>query len=151
MFNLTMKSAKNFKYNWKELPEHNGDFWRIEVCLIKRKKYFLAVHEKTFSTNILRAIDFKSPEEIAEVIRELNPWYRYPGISVGKKQNRKLTGTINDMKNTIYYLEDIEDIAEIEKAINDTPWSALPDSFVYKEIEKYIKEKRQGHLTLVKG
>ncbi len=139
MFNLTTKSAKHFKLNWKELPVHDGDFWRIEICYINRKKYLLVVHEQTFSTNLLRAVDFPSFELIAEFINECNPWYRFSGISVGKKENRQLTGTITDMKSFIPHFRDDCDHIEIEKVLNETPWFALPSYYVDKEIEKYIK------------
>lgn len=133
-----MKSVKHFKLNWKDLPVHDGDFWRIEMCSIQRKRYLLIVHEGTLSTNLLRAIDFHSFQAVADFIVELNPWYRYNGISVGKNENRKVTGAINDMKRTIPYYQDREDYLAIEKRFNQTPWSALPSLRVDKEIERYV-------------
>ena len=138
MFNLTMKSTKYFGLSWKNLDEHEGDFWRIDIVHINRKKYFLVSHEKTYFTKVIRATEFKSFEKIAEFINENCPWYRFSGISVGKMTNRKLSGTMTDMKNCLKFYQDMS-LEEIEYRINISPYFALESNSIKKEIEKYVR------------
>lgn len=140
MFNLTIKAANNFKYSWKNLPMQDGDYWRIDICHINRLKYLMAVHEETFCTHLLRAFDFKSFELIHRFILELSPWFCFSSVSIGKCNDRKVTGTMTEMKKIIWSLQDEYTPLQIEKLLNQTPWFALKSHWVKDEIERYRKD-----------
>ena len=95
MISLSQKAANRFNIKWKGLPEHNGDFWKIDMLILDRFPVLLIVHEYTLYTLVRRKSDYHSLDQIARDIRELCPWYRYTGeVKPGKNNDRKLNDSI---------------------------------------------------------
>ncbi len=125
---------------------HEGDSWRVDILTIYRKRYILVVHEKTLYTFLLRSPEVKTIEELIKQIMDKYSWYSYDpeNIFVGKGENRKVTGSITDMKNLIKYYQWDNLTKEIMlEHINDTPFSMLGMDDPNRAVTNYMKEKKE--------
>lgn len=68
MINLTKKAADRFKIKWEDLPEQDGDFWKIDVIMMSRYPVLLIVHERTLWTLVRLKSGFKTIDEVADEI-----------------------------------------------------------------------------------
>lgn len=134
MINLSNKAAKRFRINWKDLEERSGDFWKIDTVMIGRVPMLYLVHEYTLFTLVRRKSQFRDPLAIADEIRMACPWYRIPAApSLGKNGNRRLTGSINEIKRMTLGLYSPEQINAMEMSINQGLFSYLstgPDGYL---------------------
>ena len=145
MINLSNKAAKRFRINWKDLEERSGDFWKVDVAMIGRVPMLFIVHEYTLFTLVRRKSQFGDPFALANDIIMSCPWYR--GIkkpSLGKNGNRKLTGSINEMKRLTLGLFSPGQVNAMEMSINQELFSFLsPEKHGYKNpfeaVESYIR------------
>ena len=133
MINLSNKAAKRFRVKWSSLEERSGDFWKVDVQIFDRVPMLFIVHEYTLFTLVRRKTRFRDPLHIADEIRTVCPWYRYSGEpTLGKNGNRKLTGSISEMKRMTWGLYSPEQINALEMFINDCIYSYLsPDKDGY--------------------
>jgi hypothetical protein len=147
MINLSNKAAKRFRVNWTSLEERSGDFWKVDVQMVERVPMLFIVHEYTLFTLVRRKSQFHDPLHIAGDIKKICPWYRYTGEStIGKNGNRKITGSINEMKRMTWGLYSPDQINALEMAINEGLYSYLsPDKYDYghpfQAVESYAKGK----------
>ncbi len=147
MINLSNKAAKRFRIYWKDLEERSGDFWKLDVVMAGRVPMLFIVHEYTLFTMVRRKSQFKNPLSIAKAILNSCPWYRgSKSFSLGKNGNRRLTGSINEMKRLTIGLYSPEQINTIEMAINQclfTYLSADRNGYLtpFEAVERYV----QGH------
>jgi hypothetical protein len=145
MIDLTNKAAKRFRINWNDLQERSGDFWKVDAVMFGRVPMLFIVHEFTLFTLIRRKSHFRDPLAIANDIIHSCPWYRgSETLSLGKNGNRKLTGSINEMKRMIIGLYSPEQINAMEMAINQGLFSYLSadrNSYLnpFDAVESYIK------------
>ncbi len=147
MINLSNKAAKRFRIIWKELEDRSGDFWKVDVFMIGRVPMLLVVHEYTLFTLVRRKSHFQDLQAIAKDIIRSCPWYTgETSFSLGKNGNRKLTGSINEIKRMIEGLYSAEQINAMEMAINQCLFSYLSserDSYStpFEAVESYVKGK----------
>ena len=145
MINLSNKAAKRFRINWKDLEERSGDFWKVDVVMVERVPMLFVVHEYTLFTLIRRKSQFRDPQAIANDVIISCPWYRTPkSFSLGKNGNRKLTGSINEMKRMTVGLYSPEQINAMEMSINQclfTYLSAGKNEYLipFDAVESYVK------------
>jgi len=145
MIDLSNKAAKRFRVKWSSLEERSGDFWKVDVQILDRVPMLFIVHEYTLFTLVRRKTLFRDPLHIAGEIRKVCPWYRYSGEpTLGKNSNRKLTGSISDMKRMTWGLYSPEQINALEMFINSRLYSFLsPDKNGYgrpfEAVESYAK------------
>lgn len=145
MINLSNKAAKRFRINWKDLEERSGDFWKVDAVMVERVPMLFIVHEYTLFTLVRRKSQFRDPLAIASDIINSCPWFRGPKVpSLGKNGNRKLTGSINEMKRIILGLYSPEQINAMEMAINQCLFSYLSIdrkgfSKPFEAVESYVK------------
>ncbi len=145
MIDLTQKSAKRFRINWKDLEERSGDFWKVDTLMVGRVPMLFIVHEYTLFTLVRKKSQFRDPLAIANDIIHSCPWYRSPGtISLGKNGNRKITGSINEMKRMTIGLYSSEQINAMEMAINQGLFSYLSEDQndylnPFDAVDSYIK------------
>ncbi len=126
MINLSKKAADRFKINYQELPDREGDFWKVDVVMVGRIPILLIVHEMTLFTLIRRKADFRRIEDLAAEIRLNNPWYRYVGTpTYGRNTDRMLTGSITEMKRTADVVARERGPVGLELAINSNLYSYL--------------------------
>jgi len=126
MINLSDKAAKRFRINWKDLEERSGDFWKVDVVMVGHVPMLFIVHEYTLFTLVRHKIQFCDPQAIANDVINACPWYHDPkSPSLGKNGNRKLTGSINEMKRMTIGLYSPEQINAMEMAINQCLFSYL--------------------------
>jgi hypothetical protein len=126
MINLSHKAAKRFGIKWKDLEERSGDFWKVDAVMIGRVPMLFIVHEYSLFTLVRRKSQFHDPFEIAKEVSISCPWYRSPAApSLGKNGNRKLTGSINEMKRMTAGLYYPEQINAMEMSINQGIYSYL--------------------------
>jgi hypothetical protein len=86
----------------------------------------LIVHEYTLFTMIRRKSMFRDPLAIANDVIQSCPWYRSPATpSLGKNGNRKLTGSINEIKRMTLGFYSPEQINAMEMQINQGLFSYL--------------------------
>lgn len=98
MINLSKKAADRFKIKWKDLPEQDSDFWKIDVIMMSRYPVLLIVHERTLWTLVRLKSGFKTVNEIADEVLLHCPWYRFNGnVTIGKNTNKRLTGSMNEL------------------------------------------------------
>ena len=145
MINLSKKAAKRFRINWKDLEERSGDFWKVDAVMVVRVPMLFIVHEYTLFTLVRRKSQFRDPLAIAKEIIIACPWYRGVEIpSIGKNGNRKLTGSITEMKRMVLGLYAPEQINAMEMAINQCLFSYLSTdrkgySTPFEAVESYAK------------
>ena len=145
MINLSNKAAKRFRIDWKDLEERSGDFWKVDAVMVERVPMLFIVHEYTLFTLVRRKSQYRDPLAIASEIINACPWYRGPKIpSLGKNGNRKLTGSITEMKRMILGLYSPEQINAMEMAINQCLFSYLSTdrkgfSTPFEAVESYVK------------
>jgi hypothetical protein len=147
MINLTNKAAKRFRVKWSNLEEQSGDFWKIDVQMIERVPMLFIVHEYTLFTLVRRKTQFRDPLLIAGEIKIACPWYRYVGEpTLGKNANRKITGSISEMKRMTWGSYSPEQINAIEMFLNDGLYSYLSTDKrnygrPFEAVESYVKGK----------
>jgi len=147
MINLSNKAAKRFRVKWSSLEERSGDFWKVDVQMFDRVPMLLIVHEYTLFTLVRRKTQFRSPLLIADEIKQACPWYRYVGEpTLGKNSNRKITGSITEIKRMTWGLYTPEQINGLEMAINNGLFSYLSSGKndygrPFKAVESYTKGK----------
>ena len=145
MIDLSHKAAKRFRINWKDLDERSGDFWKVDAVMIGRVPMLFIVHEYTLFTLVRRKAAFRDPLVIADDITRSCPWYRCPATpSLGKNGNRKLTGSINEMKRMTLGLYAPEQINAMEMRLNQSLFSYLStgkDQYgkPFEAVEDYVK------------
>ncbi|MDX2454836.1 hypothetical protein [Desulfosarcina sp.] len=147
MIDLSNKAAKRFRINWKDLKERSGDFWKVEAVMIGRVPMLYIVHEYTLFTMVRRKSEFRDPLIIADEIIQSCPWYRSPATpSLGRNGNRRLTGSITEMKRMTVGLYSPEQINAMEMSINQSLFSYLSTnrngySTPFEAVESYVKER----------
>ena len=126
MINLSTKAAKRFHINWTELEERSGDFWKIDIVMLGRIPMLFIVHEYTLFTLVRRKSQFKNLQAITKDINVSCPWYKNNAeFSLGKNGNRKITGSINEIKRMTVGLYSAENINAMEMSINQGLFSYL--------------------------
>jgi hypothetical protein len=148
MINLTKKTASRFNIPWHDLQQREGDFWKVDIFMMGRIPMLLVVHEYTLFTLVRRKSQFKTIDAVAEEILRCCPWYRYNGeISIGKNSNRRVSGSINEMKRMLGFLDTPEKINKIEMTINNILFSYLsPKKDDYKTPFDAVVFYQQGKL-----
>ena len=145
MIDLSNKAAKRFGIKWKDLAERSGDFWKVDVVMVGRVPMLFIVHEYTLFTLVRRKSQFHDPLEIAKEVSISCPWYRSPAVpSLGKNGNRKLTGSINEMKRMTVGLYSPDQINAMEMSINQGIYSYLATGQrgyqePFEAVESYVK------------
>jgi len=145
MINLSNKAASRFRIKWQDLEERSGDFWKVEVVMFGRVPMLYIVHETTLFTVVRRKSQFRHPFEIAEEIITCCPWYRGDiQPSLGKNGNRRITGSINEIKRMTVGLFSPDQVNALEMFINNCIFSYLsPDQQGYgkpfEAVESYIR------------
>ena len=145
MINLSNKAAKRFRINWKDLEERSGDFWKVDVVIVERVPMLFIVHEYTLFTLIRRKSQFRDPQDIANDVINSCPWYQATkSLSLGRNGNRKLTGSINEMKRMTVGLYSPEQINAMEMFINQCLFSYLSAEkneylIPFEAVESYVK------------
>ena len=126
MINLSKKAAERFRIKWKDLEERSGDFWKVDAVMIGRVPMLFIVHEYTLFTLVRRKSQFHDPLAIVKEVIISCPWYRSPAApSLGKNGNRKLTGSINEMKRMTLGWYSPGQINAMEMSINQGIYSYL--------------------------
>jgi hypothetical protein len=150
MINLTKKAASRFNIQWNNLQQQEGDFWKIDIFMLGRIPMLLIVHEHTLFTLVRRKSEFKTINAVAEEILRCCPWYQYVGeISTGKNSNRRISGSINEMKRILEFVHSSEQINKMEMTLNNILFSYLsPKKDDYKTpfeaVELYLQGKLPG-------
>lgn len=145
MINLTKKAAGRFRIRWSDLSEQKGDNWKVDVIMVSRYPVLLIVHEYTLYTLVRKKSDFKTLEAVAREIREKCPWYRFPEtMTTGKNSDRKLVGSMTEMKMGIIGEYSMNFTEEIQKQINGTLFSVLSEEKYHygrprQAVERYKK------------
>ncbi len=144
MIDLSNKAAKRFHIDWKDLDERSGDFWKVDVVTIDRVPMLFIVHEHTLLTLVRRQSQFRDPLAIATDVVTSCPWYRHPETpSLDKNGNRKLTGSINEMKRMTLGVYSPEQINAMEMSIKGlfSYLSADPKGYSrpFDAVERYKK------------
>jgi hypothetical protein len=126
MLNFSQKAAKRFRMQYSGLEERAGDFWKVDVEILGRVPMLMMVHEYTLFTLIRRKSQFKTPLDIAFEIKRCCPWYRYVGQpSFGRNGNRRIVGSITQMKKEIRGLFSPEEINTVEMYLNNNLYSYI--------------------------
>jgi hypothetical protein len=145
VINLTSKAANWFRIDWKDLEERSGDFWKVDAVMVGRVPMVYIVHEYTLFTLVRPKSQLRDPLAIADEVRWACPWYRIPAApSLGKNGNRRLTGSIGEMKRMTLGLYSPEQINGMEMSINQGLFSYLstgPDGYLtpFEAVESYVK------------
>lgn len=144
MIDLSHQAAKRFGIDWKVLEERSGDFWKIDVMMIGRVPMVLIVHEFTLFTLVRRKRDYGDLQTLANEVLRACPWYRGPeSFSLGKNGDRKLTGSISEMKRLTTGLYSPDQINAMEMAINPCIFSYLSaerdgTASPFEAVESYV-------------
>lgn len=145
MIDLSKKAADRFRINWKDLEERSGDFWKIDAVMVERVPMLFIVHEYTLFTLVRRKSQFRDPFAVVKDIMSSCPWYHSPQApSLGKNGDRKLTGSINEMKRMTLGWYSPEQMNAMEMTINQGLYSYLstdPKGYAtpFEAVESYVK------------
>jgi hypothetical protein len=86
----------------------------------------LIAHELTLYTIVRRKSQFRSPLDIADEVLQSCPWYpRDVSRSLGKNGDRRIVGSINEMKRMMFCEYSPNDVDIIEKSLNEGLYSYL--------------------------
>jgi hypothetical protein len=128
MLNFSKKAAERYHLNWNDLPERKGDFWKIDITMIGRTPMILIIHEYTLFTLVRKKSGFKRIDDISNEIIHCCHWYKCKEtVSLGKNTDRKLNGSINEIKNQIWFVDSPDSINRMEMTINGCLYSYLSD------------------------
>jgi len=145
VIDLSKKAASRFGFKWDDLLERTGDHWKVDIMMVERVPMLLIVHAYTLFTLVRRKSDSKTVEGIADEIRRCCPWYRHVGrVTAGKNSNRRLTGSITEIKRNTWGLYSPEQINAMEMRINNCLFSYLskaPRDYgtPFEAVEKYAR------------
>lgn len=129
MINLSKKAADKFKISWSNLSEQSGDNWKVDLIQIGRYPVLLIVHEKTLFTLVRRKAEIKTIDAIAKEIAKCCPWYPFPiELKLGKNSNKRLSGSIVEMRSFAWQMATLDEIDQLEGVINSGLFSYLSDS-----------------------
>jgi hypothetical protein len=128
MLNFSKKAADRYHLKWKELPERKGDFWKIDISMIGRTPMLFLIHEYTLFTLVRKKSDFRRIEDIVNEIMLCCSWYKYKGmVSLGKNTDRKLNGSINEIKIHTWFVDSPDSINRLEMTVNSGLYSYLSE------------------------
>jgi hypothetical protein len=145
MINLSQKAARRFHFKWNELEEQHGDCWKIDVIMVSRTPVLFIIHEYTLYTLVRDKKELRKIEEVVDEIRRCCPWYwNDRPLAVGKNSDRKLNGSINEMKRITGGIYSCNSTEEMEERINTCLFSALSkEKYDYgtpiEAVEKYAR------------
>ena len=126
MLNLTKKAAQRFRVNWPSLSGQSGDVWVIDVVMVGRIPKLLIVHSRTLFTLVRGKSTLKTLEMVRSEILDSCPWYRFTGpITVGRNTDRRLTGSMTELKQMSKWLYAVDEIDRLEEQINKCLFSYL--------------------------
>ena len=148
MINLSNKAAKRFNIKWSDLPERSGDHWKVDVVMMGRVPMLLIVHEHTLSTLVRRKSMFRSPLDIADEICRCCPWFpREVPRSLGKNGDRRIVGSMNEMKRMIIGFYTPDDMAMAERSLNTGLYTYLSaEKYGYGRPFQAVENYRDGQV-----
>ncbi|MCG8470514.1 MAG: hypothetical protein MI742_01490 [Desulfobacterales bacterium] len=151
---MSNKAAKRFKISWAELEERSGDFWKVDIAMFGRVPMLFIVHELTLFTLVRRKSQFKTLQGVVSEITSCCPWYKNSeAFSIGKNGNRKITGSINEIKRMTVGLYSSENINAMEMLINQCLFSYLSVgkndySTPFEAVESYVRGNHSYNKSL---
>lgn len=126
MIALTAKAAKRWKMRYAALPAVDTGAWVVDLLkLDKGPLLVLIIHQDSLFTRIRLAAALKSLEQMADLIAGAWPERRPADGVICRNGNRRVTGSITDMKHLIRAHAKFDELAQIEDSINDCPFSAI--------------------------
>lgn len=127
MIALTARAAKRFKLIHAQLPAVEDGAWVVDlVKLFRGPLLVLLVHQDSLFTLVRQAKEVKSLDSAARTVARVWPEIEQEDrTAVFKNGNRRVTGSINDMKHMIRVWTRFEPLPRVEFKINDTPFSAI--------------------------
>ena len=144
MIALTTRAAKRWKVPHSSLPAVETGAWVVDLMKLgKGPLLVLIVHQETLFTLLRPAADVKTLAQVAAEIAKVQQG-RAPAIApLYKNGNRGVTGSITDMKFQVRFLAQVDDLAEIERKINDCPFSAIGRGFPRDRFEAFLRSVRE--------
>lgn len=145
MLNFSKKAAERYHLNWNDLPERKGDFWKIDIAMIGRTPMILIIHEYTLFTLVRKKSDFKRIDDISNEIIHYCHWYKcQETVSLGKNTDKKLNGSINEIKTQTWFVDSPDSINTLEMRINGNLYSNLSDKKYnygtpFEAVDLYVK------------
>lgn len=126
MIALTARAAKRWKVPHASLPAVETGAWVVDLMKLGKGPWLvLAVHQETLFTLLRWASAVKTLAQAAAEIAAVQRG-RVPSVTpLYKNGNRRVTGSINDMKFMMRYHARFDDLAEIEDQINGCIFSAI--------------------------
>lgn len=103
------------------------------------------VHEYTLFTFVRPKSQFRDLQSLSDEVINASPWYKGPkSLSLGKNGNRKLTGSITEIKRMTLGLYTPDQINAMEMSINQCLFSYLSTkpggySRPFEAVESYAK------------
>jgi hypothetical protein len=126
MIALTTKAAKRWKLKCAALSAVEAGAWVVDLLELDRGLLLvMIVHQDTLFTLLRPASEVKSLARVAEEISRVRPGEPVDPASVCRNGNRRVTGTITDMKRMIRVWVRHWELSVVEEKINDTPFSAI--------------------------
>ncbi len=96
----------------------------------------MCVHEPTLFTHLFYGTEYKTYEPIVRKLKDYHPWFM-DGFSVGKGLNRRVGGSMTDMKISMKYYSE-KTLKELEEEINQTPYSYLEHGVPESELQEFV-------------
>jgi len=126
MIALTTKAAKRWKLKYVELEAVETGAWVVDLLKLGRGPLLvLIVHQDSLFTLLRPFAEVKSLEHLGAEIARVWPGYRLDATAICRNGNRRVTGSITDMKHLIRVHVRFDDLSVVEEKINDCPFSAI--------------------------
>ncbi|MDD5310082.1 MAG: hypothetical protein PHU25_22420 [Deltaproteobacteria bacterium] len=140
MITLTARAAKRWKVAHASLPPVETGAWVVDLMKLgKGPLLVLIVHQETLFSLLRPAAVVKTLDQVSGEITRVCPG-RAPAVTpLYRNGNRRVTGTITDMKYMIRVWALHWALPVVEEKINDTPFSAIGMDLPRERFERFLK------------
>jgi len=137
MIAVTARAAKRWKVPHASLPAVETGAWVVDLMKLgKGPGLVLIVHQETLFTLLRWASAVKTLAQVAAEIAAVQHG-RMPAVTpLYKNGNRRVTGSITDMKFMMRCHAQFDDLAKIEDRINGSLFSVLGTDFPRERFER---------------
>jgi hypothetical protein len=134
---LTARAAKRWKVAHAALPAVETGAWIVDLMKLGQGPLLvLIVHQDTLFTLLRPASLVKTVEQVAAEVACVQP-HHVPAVTpLYRNGNRRVTGSITDMKHLIRVWLEFDELAVVEDKINDCPFSAIDMDHPRKRFER---------------
>jgi hypothetical protein len=141
MIALTARTAKRWKVPHASLPAVERGAWVVDLMKLgKGPLLALFVHQDTLFTLLRQASVVKTLDQVAAEIAAVQQGRAPAVVPLYKNGNRRVTGSIMEMKFMISYRAQVDDLLKVEDGINGCIFSAIGMDVPRERFERFLQK-----------